>query len=158
MAAPRLSGVAICAAACLLYACASWNTWLLNHTMYPAFTTFFPLARDIATAFSPVVDLALVGVALRMPRLLLSKRALCLSVLLGVAGGAAAAWGAIQHAPALSTVGACLLSAVTAYTSICSAAVLVRLESRACVVALAASYVLKYVLIAASSAMPATVL
>ena len=158
VAVPRLSGVAICAAACLLYACASWNTWLLNHTMYPAFTTFFPLARDIATALSPVVDLALVGVALRMPRLLLSRRAVWLSAVLGVVGGVLTAAGVAVRDPVLSTVGACLLSAMSVYSSICSAAVLVRLESRACVVALAASYVLKYVLIAASSAMPATVL
>ena len=158
IAGPRLSGAALCVAACLLYACASWNTWLLNHTMYPAFTTFFPLARDIATAFSPVVNLALIGVALRMPRLLLSRRAVCVSALLGIAGGALAVVGVILRSPALSTAGACLLSVARAYASVLTAAVLVRLESRACVMALAASYVLKYLLIAVSSGMPVPVL
>ena len=155
---PRLSGPVLCTLACLLYALASWNTWLLNHTMYPAFTTFFPLARDIATAFSPAVDLALVGVVLRVPRLLLGRRAICLAALAGAAGGILAVVGAAVCNPALSTVGACLLSATGAYASIFAPATLVRLEPRACVVTLAASYVLKYALIAVSSGMPEAVL
>ncbi len=124
-----------------LGACA---TWLLNVTAYPSFNDFFPLARDIATAFGGLLALGFVYVAMRRPALFCGPAALACCVVSLALGSAGMFWASSVASPAAATFFACLRSVGGAFGSAYLTCALLDLPLRHCLLALVCGSAGKY--------------
>ena len=132
--------------ACVVHALILFNVWLMNNTTYPALTEFFGVARDISTLLGPLISLALVPLALRIPRVFADRCAYVVAAALLVASTAALLIGVSLNDPVLSTVGVCFSTLSSVYTGLCCALLLVELPGWTCLIVLALASMAKYLL------------
>ena len=124
-----------------LGACA---TWLLNVTAYPSFNDFFPLARDIATAFGGLLALGFVYLSMRRPALFCGPAVLVCCVASLALGSAGMFWASSLSSPAAATLFACLRSLGGAFGGAYLTCALLDLPLRHCLLALVCGSAGKY--------------
>lgn len=129
-------------------------SWLLNTTIFAAYDSVLPEARDISMVILSAIGLAMTVVATRRPRLFVEKAATPLFLGLFLAGVVLSLWGVSLGSPLLVTVGSVARSVGLIWPFIMLGVALMNLESTVAAMTVSCAFVCEYLWKTAASILP----